>query len=122
MAVFFLKFLSYGGGDGAESRLSNIAESFMIRFEQLGGKAMRERERAEPICGAFDSLRGQYVGFFNTLSQWLIDALQGRDISLDDQTEQDLLRCANEGLGFQMKEYMASLTIDESIVGAHDDD
>lgn len=111
MAMTFMKFLReeevrYPG----RPWLTEIAESFMIRFEQEGGVAMTEgsREKTDSSC-SFDSFRGQYVGFFNTLLDWLSVSAKQLGSSLDHIEEKDLVTRANAGLGFDQAAYMASL-------------
>lgn len=107
MAMSFLKFLREEKSD-YPVYLTGIVESFMVRFEQEGGKAMKDRSPSEWSDG-FDSLRGQYVGFFNTLSHWLVASAKYLGGNLDQVSEQDLVRRANAGLGFDHVAHMASL-------------
>ena len=95
MAQSFLKYLREEKSDVPAYWLTNIVESFMVRFEQEGGKAMLDRTPVSEWSDSFDSLRGQYVGFFNTVSQWLSASAKNLGGNLDSLTEQDLVRRAN---------------------------
>lgn len=92
--------------------LTDIVCSFMRRFEEEGGKAMDDR-CAPDWSNSFDSLRGQYVGFFNTMSGWLEAAAKHLGSGLDKVSNDDLLKQANAGLNFDQKAYMDSLKDDE---------
>lgn len=106
MAHAFLKFLRTSDDCFYVHWLTSIARSFMVRFEQEGGQAMQSRPFCE--CSAeFSSLRGQYCGFFGTVSQWLATSARNLGADLDRLTEQDLLACANAGLGFDDAAYAA---------------
>lgn len=110
MAQAFLKFLREDELDSLSAdRLTGIAESFMVRFAQEGGEARQNQFSAE-WGDAYQSFRGQYVGFFNTLSRWLVASAKHLGSSLDGVEEQDLVRRANAGLGFDEAAYMAALT------------
>jgi hypothetical protein len=109
MAQAFLKFLRDEQGDFPAYWLTGIAESFMVRFEQEGGRAMKDRSPCSGSDG-FEAFRGQYCGFFNTVSQWLAASAKHLGSNLDRLTEQDLVRRANAGLGFDHVAYMASLS------------
>lgn len=94
--------------------LTHIVKSFMRRFEEEGGKAMDDR-RASDRSDSFDSLRGQYVGFFNTMSEWLEAVAQQLGGRLDKISNDELLSRANAGLNFDEKAYMDSLEDDEAV-------
>ena len=113
MAQAFLKFLREEKGDFPAYWLTGIVESFMTRFEQEGGKAMADRSPCSEWSEPFEAFRGQYCGFFNTVSQWLAASAKHLGSNLDRITEQDLVRRANAGLGFDHVAYMASLSDDE---------
>lgn len=110
MAQAFLKFVREEKGDFPAYGLTDIVESFMTRFEQEGGKAMRDRSPFGGQSETFEALRGQYCGFFNTVSQWLAASATHLGSGLDRIEEQDLVRRANAGLGFDHVAYMASLS------------
>lgn len=110
MAQAFLKFLREEQSGSPARYLTGIAESFMTRFEQEGGKAMADRTPISEWSHSFDSLRGQYTGFFNTVSLWLAAAAKQLGANLDGIEEQAMLRRANAGLGFDEAAYMASLS------------
>ncbi|MDD3676036.1 hypothetical protein [Thauera propionica] len=109
MAQAFLKFLREEEGGFPAYWLTFIVESFMIRFEQEGGKAMADRVPCSERSETFVAFRGQYCGFLNTVSQWLAASAKHLGASLDRISEQDLVRRANAGLGFDQAAYMASL-------------
>lgn len=104
MAQAFLKFLRERGSPEPDNHLSLIATSFMIRFEQEGGVQMEKRSIRDST-ESFRSLRGQYCGFFNTLNYWLTASVNHFGKNLDAVTEQELIRRANEGLGFDEEAY-----------------
>ena len=112
MALLFLKYLRDRNNSAPDSPLAFIVQSFAIRFEQEGGAAMERMPSPEQSSG-YKSIRGQYVGFFNTLNGWLAASVQNMGTNLDRLTEQDLMRRANIGLGFDDDAYMASLSDDE---------
>lgn len=85
----------------------------MSRFEQEGGKLMANRRPIEEWSSSFDSFRGQYVGFFNTVTTWLAASAKQLGSSLDRIDERDLVNRANAGLGFDSAGYIASLADDE---------
>lgn len=82
------------------TELSHIAESFMVRFEQEGGLQSLKRVHGEDADEGMDALRGQYIGFFNTLNYWLASAVRVMGGNLDKVSEQELLDSANLGLQF----------------------
>jgi len=106
MALAFLKALRSNPVSG--SCLASIAHSWMVRFEEEGGVAMAHGGHWQRGL-SYSSLRGQYVGFCNTLEKWLVSAAQHLGQSLDAVDEADLIARANEGLGFDGEAYMASL-------------
>jgi len=108
MALAFLKFLRADESEYPNYQLTQIVESFMVRFEEEGGEAMVDR-RISDWSTSFDSLRGQHVGFFNTLSVWLAAAAKNLGPRLDNLTEQELVRRANAGLKFDSAAYIAEL-------------
>jgi hypothetical protein len=110
MAKCFLKYLRVHGNRRDPSHyLAAIVGDFMVRFVQEGGGAERPMVR-EDLDGGYDSFRGQYVGFCNTLASWLIAAAQDLGAGLDAIPEGDLLCRANAGLGFDMAGYMGALS------------
>jgi hypothetical protein len=115
MALAYLKVQRKHGSPGVRDPLTRIAGSFMIRFEQSGGsKALREDcFSAEQKNDGMAALRGQYVGFFNTISQWLDLAAMHLGARLDQLDEDELLAEANAGLKFDHAAYMKSLSDDE---------
>jgi len=84
--------------------LRDVAEAFMIRFEQEGGEEMEKR-----ICNewsdSFNSFLGQRTGFFNTISRFLSAATKVMGSEFDLLSEDELLNRANAGLGFKDKEF-----------------
>lgn len=110
MAQAFLKFLHEEPDDLPSYWLTDIVQSFMVRFEQEGGKAMADRSPCSERSETFQAFRGQYCGFFNTVSQWLAASAKHLGSNLDRITEQDLVHRANAGLSFDHVAYMASLS------------
>lgn len=109
MAHAFLKYLRDDGKDVLQAgHLTDIVESFMVRFDQEGGQAMRSR-KSDARTASFNSFRGQYIGFMNTVSMWLLAATKHLGASLDQMDEKELLQKANDGLGFDEAAYMATL-------------
>lgn len=109
MAMALLKCLREEQ-EGSSSYLTCITESLMIRFELEGGKTMAEQWPISERSDAYESFRGQYVGFLNTLSPWLAASAQYLGANLDYIAESFLVRQANEGLGFDHIAYMAALS------------
>lgn len=110
MAHAFLKYLREDrGGDGATSHLTSIVESLMIRFEEEGGQAMNRRRNRDHRTASFNSFRGQYVGFFNTIAVWLAASAKQIDGQLDAMDEAGITQRANEGLRFDECAYMAEV-------------
>lgn len=107
MALAFAKFLREESGDYAGGALTHIVGSFMERYEDEGGKEMEERPVPEQSHSSA-SLRGQYVGFFNTIAKLLRDAAQRLGGEFDRTSERELLQRANSGLGFDEAACIAS--------------
>lgn len=110
MAQALLKIMRNKETSGFNIELTNIVESFMVRFEQEGGSSMANKNQMADWSESFDSFRGQYVGFFNTLCQWLeLSAIHiGRN--LDSITEKEISGRASMGLSFDYSGYMDSLS------------
>lgn len=107
MATAFLKFIRSSNKD-VHGYLPWIVDSFARRIEQEGGSEMADR-RYGKTSESYDSLRGQYVGFFNTLASALLNHAKTCDY-LDGVSERELVASANAGLGFDQSAYMASLS------------
>ncbi|OQS31132.1 hypothetical protein [Chromobacterium haemolyticum] len=109
LALMFLKFLRQREANGIEPHhLTWLAEAFMARAEEEGGQAMADLPIPEQT-DSYGSFRGQYVGFFNTLTMWLSAASKHLGSKLDDIDDKTLLAQANAGLGFDEAAYLASL-------------
>ncbi|MEX3905142.1 hypothetical protein AB4Y33_16940 [Paraburkholderia sp. BR14319] len=97
MADAYLKHLREDTDECPVSDLANIVESFMMRFEQEGGRAM-------PGLGcsaqseSFGSLRQQCAGFFGTLDAWLTQAAKDSASYLDALTEDMIVQRANRAM------------------------
>ncbi|MEX3948280.1 hypothetical protein AB4Y40_11080 [Paraburkholderia sp. EG287B] len=97
MADAYLKHLREDTDDCPVSDLANIVESFLMRFEQEGGRAM-------PGLGcsaqseSFGSLRQQCAGFFGTLDAWLTLAAKDSASYLDALTEDMIVQRANRAM------------------------
>lgn len=108
MAHDFLKMLRNDKSSMPATDLVRIFESLAIKFGVEDGPAMCAKpipERTEN----FGSLRGQYVGFFNTLSEWLRAGAKHLVGGLDEMTEADLLARANAGLVFDEEAYLMQM-------------
>lgn len=110
MAHAFLKYLRDGvEGELSAHHLTSIIESFMIRFEQEGGQDVARHRNRDRRSDSFNSFRGQYIGFINTVSMWLMASARRLGGDLDAMGEADLARRANEGLRFNERAYMAEV-------------
>lgn len=98
LANLYLKHLREHGADPAGT-LQGIV------FDMLGIKKSSNE--------AIQTLRGQMVGFFSELDRWLGIAAQQQGLSLDSMEEQELLKQANNGLNFDEKAYMATLSSED---------
>lgn len=94
MALSFLHYLRAGNDDLPETRLAQIVTAFAAHL-------------AEADDSGRDSVRGQAIGFCNTLSGWLTRAARQWGDTL--APPRDLVRRANAGLGFDEAAYLASL-------------
>ena len=94
LALVYLKHLKEHGY-GSYGCLQNIALDMLDH----------DRDNSE----ASDSLRGQAVGFFSLLDEWLFAAAAQHSEALDNLDSKKLLRTANDGLNFDSSAYMAYL-------------
>lgn len=85
--------------------LTQILEAIFKRIQDAGGPLPPLQEPG----GAYASLRGQYVGFFNCVTQWLWVAATKHGDSLDELSDADLVAQANEGLRRDEAGYYDSL-------------
>lgn len=108
MALAYLKLLREKPEHADPEELALIAESMMVRFEQEGGAAMASLCADDGCSQGYRSFAGQFTGFFMTLATWLQAAAVQLGTELDMVTERDLLRRANDGLGFDESAYIAS--------------
>jgi hypothetical protein len=88
------------------SALSNIIESMMMAYEREGGKAMHS-QNIDQWTESFNSFRGQYIGFLNTIQSHLMRAFSVGGYC--PPTVRELMDHANKGLAFDEKAYFASL-------------
>ena len=107
MATAMLKFMRASEHD-VQGYLPNIVESFARRIEEEGGSKMVNAGSAN-MSESYSSLRGQYVGFFNTLAGCLATASRVLGANLDRVSEAELIARANRGLSFDEPAYIASL-------------
>lgn len=89
--------------------LTHILEAIFRRIQEAGGPLPPLQDPG----GAYASLRGQYVGFFNCVTQWLWVAATKYGDSLDELSDADLVATANEGLMFDEAGYYDSLPDEE---------
>jgi hypothetical protein len=89
--------------------LTLILKAIFKRIQDAGGPLPPLQDPG----GAYASLRGQYVGFFNCVTQWLWVAATKHGDSLDELADADLVVTANEGLKFDAVGYFDSLPEDE---------
>lgn len=103
LATLFFKSLGEKDPDGFPPHyLGWIVSELMEKAEELGGKVMA----STPINNRspeYDSFRGQYLGFFNTLCVILEATARKLGTKLDDADIQTLLDQANTGLGSTAK-------------------
>jgi len=107
-AIAFLKYQRGEEAGGANNTLVMIVESFAVRLIEEGGTEMLSR----PLnlqTPAYKSLHGQFVGFFNTLSECLENAVKQSGQSLENIEDNELLKKMNAGLGFDENAFMQSL-------------
>ena len=84
----------------------------MNRFTQEEGARMSELPLSSRSASS-ESLRGQYIGFFGVLGQWLDAAAQHLGSNLDKASNQLLLSKANAGLAFDEEAVMAAVRAKE---------
>ncbi len=108
MALSFLKYQRGELSGGPNSNLNDIVKSFAMRLQEEGGLEMLARPCFERTP-AFDSLHGQSVGFFNTLSTWIENASKALGSRLDSLSDDELLKRMNDGLNFDADAYFKSL-------------
>lgn len=104
LAVLFLEQQRVGQKN--MSALTIIIESMMMAYEREGGKAMHSQPM-EQWTESFNSFRGQYVGFLNTIQSHLMRAFSAGGYC--PPTVRELMDHANKGLEFDEKAYFASL-------------
>ena len=115
MALAYLKHDRAHGRSHMYYQFREIVESFLIRIEQEGGwAAYCASEGNDEMAG----LRGQFVGFMNTISDRLTMASRFLFHDLDMVTERELIDIANLGLNFDHVAYMGSLSDDDAEGGA----
>lgn len=100
MAIALLKHLrNYAKeSDFSDQCLTNIMQCLTHRFHEAGGI---EKERGKPMSewdDEFNSIRGQYAGFTNTLSKWISVWARQWGSDLDEITDKALVQIANAGL------------------------
>ena len=94
MAHSYLKFLRDDPNNGCISYLSDIVESIESRIKGVYKEDLKLYEQSNECS----SLRGQEVGFFNTLDQWLSFAAKNAGGRLDELTNKDVIKQTNKYL------------------------
>lgn len=112
MAYAFLKANRSDDATGPNAMLANIVEAFMCRFEDEGGAAASRAARRSNANDGMSALRGQWVGFFNTLAHWIAVSAKQSGGLLDAVPMQRFVDDANAGLSFDESAYMKSLYSD----------
>lgn len=98
LAVMFLKHLrEHGGKDRQPLELLAVVRGMVDRYEQEGGRAMRDRRLSQRSDG-WNTLNGQMYGFLGEIGRWLVAASQHLGGALDNIDNQSLLAKANAGL------------------------
>jgi hypothetical protein len=112
LASEFLKTLRDGDPESVRlymTALTDISQSFMVRFDQEGGQAMLSRSPCDEWSESFTAFRGQYCGFFNKLCEWLATmARSSIGANLDQITCEAILERANAGIQFDEAAYLRS--------------
>ena len=110
MALLYLKFDRAHGGINMHAHLTAIVESFFIRIDELGGMAAYNSYRAgEEENDGIQAIRGQFIGFMNTISDRLTLASKFMFQDVETITEEQIFELANVGLNFDFVAYMGSL-------------
>ena len=91
MANSYLKLLRMEPNNGCISYLGLISESIESRTKGVYREDLKSYEQSNE----YDSLKGQKVGFFNTLDQWLSFAAKNAGGRLDELTNKDLIKQVN---------------------------
>lgn len=107
-AIAFLKYQRGEERGGPNNLLASIFESFAVRLIEEGGLEMLSKSCPDQTP-TFSSLRGQYAGFFNKLSECLENAVKEAGSHLDRVTDNDLLKRMNAGLSFDEDAFIQSL-------------
>lgn len=115
----------YIGGNETGAALARVYLRYLREHSQDRGAgilsliALHMIESGEIVTDAEqDARRGQVVGFFTELDQWLSAAAKHFDGGLDKHDDEALLRMANAGLNFDEAAYLASLPDDDAEVTA----
>lgn len=99
MALDFLKMLRNEQSGMPSNHLTMVVQSFAVKFANENGPDLCNKPLAQRTA-SFSSLHGQYVGFFNTLSDWLQAGAKQMGNNLDSKSKADLIAKANSGLAF----------------------
>ena len=91
MANSYLKLLRNESNNGCINYLGLISESIESRTKGVYREDLKSYEQSNE----YDSLKGQKVGFFNTLDQWLSFAAKNAGGRLDELTNKDLIKQVN---------------------------
>lgn len=109
MAHAFFKVVRDDSATHSNTYLAAVVEAFMCRFEQEGGASVSRSARASNANDGMPALRGQWVGFFNTVMHWASIGVKRYGGGLDAVSMQALVDDANAGLGFDMAAFMKML-------------
>lgn len=90
MAEAFLKHLRSNNSD-FHGELTSIVGSMMEQFSNLEGSKMEELPVSDR-SDAYSSFHGQYVGFFNTVTNWMAEYVKIFGHSLDQVSERELIK------------------------------
>lgn len=109
MALCYLKHDRVHGRMHTHYDLCTVVLSLFKRVDELGGMAAMEDARSSDLNDGIAAIRGQVVGFLNTISDRMTLASKMIFHDLDTIDEEELLNIANIGLNFDHAAYMRSL-------------
>jgi hypothetical protein len=104
MAIALLKRMRADEPGLAFLQMQYMITEFMKCMELEGGHMAYDRPITERTA-AQDSRRGQYAGFFQTLSHWMEAAVREMGSGLDCTSEEELLAQTSSGLNFDQEAY-----------------
>lgn len=123
MAQAFLRALRHLPHEDAAPGITWAFEGFLHAMNVHGGsQPLMDSKRGDIVHGGpMDSLRGQYVGFFNTVNKWIFAAAKNLGPSLDKMDMETLTEKANAGIRFDSAAYQAYLENNEDEEGDYDE-